>query len=137
MFIKLIYFIHKTHAKSWIMDQLYLSFFWRIIPPAWVFQGLGWMTFSSWIPFWNHIKLLVRSLALSSLFLTTEKREVSSANNLTLDFNPSGKSLIYIRKSKGPRSLGNSRKYRLPVWTLTIWKNSLRSIGQIMLNQIK
>ena len=39
-----------------------------------------------------------RSLALSSLFLTTEKREVSSANNLTLDFNPSGKSLIYILK---------------------------------------
>ena len=103
MFIKLIYFIHKIHAKSWIMDELYLSFFWRIIPPAWVFQGLGWMTFSSWIPFWNHIKLLVRSLALSSLFLTTEKREVSSANNLTLDFNPSGKSLIYIRKSKGPK----------------------------------
>ena len=38
----------------------------------------------------------VRSLALSSLFLTTEKKEVPSANNLTLDFNPSGISLIYM-----------------------------------------
>ena len=34
----------------------------------------------------------VRLLALSFLFLTTEKRQVSSANNLALDFNPSGKS---------------------------------------------
>ena len=42
-------------------------------------------------PFGNHNKSFVRSLALSSLFLTTEKREVSSANHLTLDFNPSGK----------------------------------------------
>ena len=39
----------------------------------------------------------VRSLALSSLFLTTEKREVSSANNLTLDCKPSGKSLMLYR----------------------------------------
>ena len=42
----------------------------------------------------------VMSLALSSLFLKTEKREVSFANNLTLNFNPSGKSLIHIRKNK-------------------------------------
>ena len=33
----------------------------------------------------------VKSLALSPLFIITEKREVSSANNLTLDLRPSGK----------------------------------------------
>ena len=33
----------------------------------------------------------VKSLALSPLFIITEKREVSPANNLTLDFSPSGK----------------------------------------------
>ena len=51
-----------------------------------------------------HVKVasrsFVRSLALSYLFLATEKREVSSTNNLVLDFNPSGKSLIYIKKAK-------------------------------------
>ena len=49
------------------------------------------------------MKEFVRTLALSSLFLTTEKREVSSGYNLTLDFNPSGKSLIYIKKNKDPK----------------------------------
>ena len=48
-------------------------------------------------------KSFVRSLALSSVFVATEKREVSSTNNLTLDFNPSDKSLIYIRKNKVPK----------------------------------
>ena len=42
----------------------------------------------------------VRSIALSSVFLTTEKREESFPNNSTLDFNPSSKSLIYITKKK-------------------------------------
>ena len=45
----------------------------------------------------------VRSIALSSVFLTTEKREESFPNNSTLDFNPSSKSLIYITKKKGPK----------------------------------
>ena len=30
------------------------------------------------------------------------KRDVSSANNLALAFNPFGKSLIYMRKRSGP-----------------------------------
>ena len=34
---------------------------------------------------------------------TTENREVSSANSLALDDKPSGKSLIQIKKSKGPK----------------------------------
>ena len=42
----------------------------------------------------------VRSVALSSLFITTEKWEILSANNLTIYFNPSGQSLIYIKKNK-------------------------------------
>ena len=54
-----------------------------------------------------HLEIISRSfdgsLVLSSLFLTTEKREIS-ANNWTLDFNPSGKSLIYIRKNKSPKT---------------------------------
>ena len=54
-----------------------------------------------------HLEIISRSsvrlLVLSSLLLTTEKKEVSSANNLTLDFNPPGKLLIYIRKNKGPK----------------------------------
>ena len=36
--------------------------------------------------------------------VTTEKRDVSPANNLAFDLRPSGKSLMYIRKSKGPRT---------------------------------
>ena len=34
---------------------------------------------------------------------TTENREVSSANSLALDDKPSGKSLIQIKKSNGPK----------------------------------
>ena len=40
-----------------------------------------------------------RSLALSFLILTTDKRDVLSANNLALDFDPSGKSKIYFKKN--------------------------------------
>ena len=47
-------------------------------------------------------KSFVGSLAFS-LFLTTEEREVSSANNLALDFNPSGTSLTYIKKRRDPK----------------------------------
>ena len=35
---------------------------------------------------------------------TTENREVSSANSLALDDKPSGKSLIQIKKSNGPKT---------------------------------
>ena len=56
---------------------------------------------------YTHLEIVsgsfVRSLALSYFFLATEKREVSSANNLILDFNPSGKSLIYIKKKNVPK----------------------------------
>ena len=37
------------------------------------------------------------------LLCTTEKREVSSANNLGLDDKSSDRSLIYIKKNSGPR----------------------------------
>ena len=33
----------------------------------------------------------------------TENREVSSGNSLALDDKPSGKSLIWIKKSNGPK----------------------------------
>ena len=37
------------------------------------------------------------------LSCTTEKREVSSANNLGLEDKSSDRSLIYIKKNSGPR----------------------------------
>ena len=39
----------------------------------------------------------------SFIYITTEKREVLPANNLTLDFIPPGKSLICIKKIKVPK----------------------------------
>ena len=38
-----------------------------------------------------------------SISYTTENREVSSANSLALDDNPSGKSLMQIKKSNEPK----------------------------------
>ena len=45
----------------------------------------------------------MRALALSFSSLTIEKRDVSSAKSFALDFNSSGKSLMYIRNSSGPK----------------------------------
>ena len=54
-----------------------------------------------------HLEIAMRSLfrifALSFSSLTTANRDVSSANNLAFDCNSLGKSLIYIRKSSGPK----------------------------------
>ena len=47
-------------------------------------------------------KSKLNSFAVSIGDSTFQKRAVSSANNLTLDFSPSGKSLMKIRKSSGP-----------------------------------
>ena len=44
----------------------------------------------------------MKSSALSFLFLTMPKIDVSSANSFTLFFKPSGMSLIYTRKRRGP-----------------------------------
>ena len=75
------------------MDELYLSreeFFYEITPLAqvWIFSGLDEI-----FQLQTHVEIVIMSFvgssALSSLFLSTEKREVSSAKKLALDFNPS------------------------------------------------
>ena len=48
-------------------------------------------------------KSLFRSIFEASTFLTTEKSEVSSANNLGFDAKLSDKSLIEIKNNCGPR----------------------------------
>ena len=59
---------------------------------------------------------------------TTENRAVSSANNLALDDKPSGKSLIQIKKSNGPKI----DPWGTPALTLVHeedWPNSLFPIS--------
>ena len=48
-------------------------------------------------------KSLLSSFAEVFLSCTTEKREVSSANNLGLEDKSSDRSLIYIKKNSGQR----------------------------------
>ena len=48
-------------------------------------------------------KSLFRSVFEASIFLTTEKSEVLSANNLGFDAKFSDKSLIQIKNNRGPR----------------------------------
>ena len=64
-----------------------------------------------WIKFTFHLKAQLPILPKSSLrsltevliSVTTENREVSSANSLHSLLRPSDKSLIYIKNNKGPR----------------------------------
>ena len=82
---------------KWIIGWVIFEFFLENNTSCAGFLGSG---LNDIFHLYAHLEMMsrsfVRSLALSSLFLTTEKREVPFANNLTLDFNPSGISLIYM-----------------------------------------
>ena len=61
------------------------------------------MIFSSCILIWKSYQGHFLDHRHFFFFVTNGKREVSSANNLTLDFNASRNSLIYIKKTKVPK----------------------------------
>ena len=68
------------------------------------FLGSGLKSIFHW---YAHYEITLRSrfkcLADSLGSWTIEKREVSSANNLAIEFSPSGRLLIYIKNNRGPR----------------------------------
>ena len=54
-----------------------------------------------------HLEIMLRSrfkyLADSLRSWTLEKSDISLANNLAMELNPSGRSLTYIENNRGPR----------------------------------
>ena len=93
------------------------------------FLGSGLKIIFRWYAHWETtLRPRFKCLADSLGSWTIEKRDVSSVNNLAMELSPSGRSLIYIKNSKGlwmdlcgtPALIGS----QLDSWPFnnTLWK---------------
>ena len=105
------------------------------------FLGSGLNCIFHWKP---QLLITCKSLfySLCDLYLskTCEKRDVPSAKILQVDWMLSGKSLMYIRNKRGPRTertLWHSRFQKLPKRDLTIKNYSLIALMKIISKKIE
>ena len=98
--------------------------------------GLGLELIFHWKTQWFIlVKSSFKFCADNCLLRITEKKDVSSANNLGFETKFSGKSFMYIKKSNGPRiqSWGTpaSSSVHVECWPLTLCSLSLKKLVKV------